>query len=294
MRELEQLSKILAKAENNPNEHEAEMAMDRAIALSQRFGIDLAVARAHQVGKERETPIEKRIKVGDPLRQNSSHLMELFVTIASANDLRCSISGETIKGEMFERKAKRQYDDWWDESDDLNRETEWVSGYKYRKSIYAHAVGFPSDIAVSERIYAIAVTQMIAQASKAIKRKEHGDTNAKTWRRNFYYGFTQRMRTRLLRAKQEAEQDAGATEGTSTALVLADKRGEVDAAFEKANPHLVRDDGKPVRGHTWQGAQVTDQDLRLDALRAGRDAAEKVNLNEHDDLGSAERTALEG
>jgi hypothetical protein len=289
-RELEQLAQILAKAENNPNVHEADLAMDRAIALSQRFGIDLAVARAHQVGKEREKPIQKRIKVGDPRRQSNDHLMQLFIAIAHANDLRCSISGETIEGKSFMRKSKQQ--SWYGWEDDLPEE--YVSGIKFKQSIYANAVGFPSDIEVTEKVYAIAVSQMIAQASKAIARKEHGETNAKTWRRNFYYGFTQRMTNRLWKAKQEAEQDAGATEGTSTALVLADKKDEVEDAYRKANPHLVRDDGKPVRGKTWKGAELADQDITMDAVRAGRDAAQNVNLNDGPQLGSGERLAVGG
>ena len=288
--ELERLARILAKAENNPNEHEAELAMDRAIALSQRFGIDLAVARSHQVGKEREKPVEERIKIGDPLRQSNDHLMQLFITIAHANDLRCSISGEVIEGNGYYRKSKEQsrYGMWEDETPD-----EYVGGYKFKKSIYANAVGFPADIEVTKKIYAIAVAQMIAQASRAIARKEHGETNAKTWKRNFFYGFTQRMSTRLWEAKREAEQDAGAYEGSSTALVLASKKDEVAEAYRKANPHLVRDDGKPVR--TWKGAApITWQDADGSALDAGRKAAEKVNLNERPDLGSGKRTALGG
>ena len=289
--ELEHLARILAKAENNPNEHEAELAMDRAIALSQRFGIDLSVARSHQVGKEREKPVEERIKIGDPLRQSNDHLMQLFITIANANDLHCSICGESVAGKSFYRKSKEQaiYGMWEDEEPD-----QYVSGYKYKKSIWANAVGFPADIEVTKKIYAIAVTQMISQASKAIARKEHGYTNAKTWRRNFYYGFTQRMHTRLWKAKQEAEQDAGAYEGSSTALVLASKKHEVDEAFKAANPHLVRDDGKPVRGHTWKGAELAGQDVRMEAVYAGREAAQNVNLNERPDLPSGQRTALGG
>ena len=300
---LAELARILAKAENNPNDAEAELAFERAAKLSARYGIDLAVARAHLAGKEREQPVKEKVKVGDVTRRDNTYMMELFTDIAQANDLRCTIQGDHLQPKEGEERGFWRYskeireDIEWSgydlkdpaQKDEIRREfghpDEWVSKTQFKDSIYCNLYGFPSDIEMTKKLYAVAVVMMTSQADKAIRAgvpKSEG-INAKAWRINFYVGFAHRLNQRLLTLKREAEREAMAEiEGTgerSTALVLADKKEEVDEFFKSENQHFYRADGTQKKGRSWSGGQVRGGAVGYDA---GWDAADKVNLGTND------------
>lgn len=286
---LAEIAAILAKAENNPNAEEAQMAMDRATTLSERYGIDLAMARMHQDSQVRVKPIKERIKIGDPLKQGNDHLMRLFATIALLNDCRVTISGETVKKDGHWRYSSELADErdylrdlgYSDEEivKEIGEPDVWVSGQQFRPSIYATVYGYEVDIEVVKRIYAVAVTQMVAQANRAISRKEHGSTNAKTWRANFYQGFDSALHRRLKDAKKAAIKEA--TEeygGGSTALVLADKSAQVDALYKEENPHFFLSTGEPRKGTSWKGPSTSN--TNWSGLSAGAKAARNLNLHD--------------
>ena len=315
---LAEIAKILAKAENNPSAAEAEMAFERASKLSARYGIDLAVARSHLVGKEREQPTKEKVKVGDVRRRDNRYMMQLFTDIAMANDLRVMISGEYARKKVadgryahFYRYSREQLDEirWAgldpknpddkDEIDYLVGDPEqYVSKSQFKDSIYATLYGFPSDIEMTKKLYAVAVTMMTSQADRAIRRKEHGAASAKSWRANFYVGFTQRLNRRLWDIKREAEAEAMAelegSEERSTALVLADKKAEVDDYYKEQNrQHFYRADGTEKKPRSWKGAQT--QSTFWDARNAGSRAADRVNLGTNDNaLPEGGRKAISG
>ncbi len=316
---LAELAKILAKAENNPNAAEAEIAFERAAKLSARYGIDLAVARDHLVGKERQKPVKEKVKVGDVRRRDNTYMMELFTDIALANDLRCTIQGERLQKkdkdgrfEHFMRYSKDQRE-WMaeygldpkvDDKDEIKRlvgePEEYVSKSQFKDSIYCNLFGFPSDIEMTKKLYAVAVVMMITQADKSIRDKRHEahGLNAKAWRANFYIGFTQRIQSRLRAIKWEAEAEAEAMaelEGTqerSTALVLADKKEEVEDFFKQENPHFYRADGSGEKvSKSWGGASAST--TSWGARDEGASAADRVNLGTNDNaLNAASRKAL--
>lgn len=311
---LAEIAKILAKAENNPNAAEAEMAFERASRLSARYGIDLAVARSHLAGKERETPIKEKVKVGDVRRRDNTYMMDLFTNIAVANDLKCTIQGQYVTPKEGEERG------FWRYSKDLREEIEYsgfdlkdpaqkdeirevfgepdeyVSKSQFKEAIYCNMHGFPSDIEMAKKLFAVAQVMMVSQADKAIRAgvpKSHG-INAKAWRINFYVGFADRLYHRLMTLKSEAEQAAMAelegTEERSVALVLADKKDEVEDFYREQNPHFCRADGERKKGRTFKGGSTRGGHQ---GYSDGASAADKVNLGTNDNaLGAASKKEI--
>lgn len=283
----DRLGKLLALAEGEGAE--AELAMERAIMFAASNNIDLAVARARQKGQVRAKPEKRRTKVGTPGKNGNAALMDLFISIANANDLRCAISGEYYtRGQDFTRT---RVDMWGDEH------YEYVSGSRIAPSIFCHAYGFPSDHDVTAALYAVASVQMVTGATKAIKNGEHKvrRMSAKTYRTEFYIGFIGRLKGRLWDAKRAAEKAAGVVdEVTGTGLVLADKKAEVDDLYREENKHFYRADGKEKRNvATFKGAQSNEYDHA--ARSHGQRAADEVNLSGGGrDLASAQRGAISG
>jgi hypothetical protein len=293
---LDRISKILNQAERaEEGSPEREAFMEKALALSQAYSIDLAVARAHQANKEKvEEPTKRRFNIGsyhtervfpgsgsnpdwvtgDRLTNNTKWLVDLFDEIAKANDLRQTFSGN---------------------------------------GIYVHCHGFPSDMEVAEKLFAVLSVQMLADADAAIKRGEHKnlaeprykeksvpnpdydpddetwfDGYAKEWvnpktrtelvivtkvdgrefRANFYEGFIGRVRSRLWEAKRAAQKAAGVVdEDHGTGLVLRDKKALVDDLYKKET--------KFVRA-TYSGATTSS---RIDAgVDEGQRAGARANM----------------
>lgn len=288
---LDKLSRVLTLAEDpGATPEEAALAMERAQKMASAYSIDLAVARAHQAAKVRELPEKRRTKVGDPKRNYNDDLMELFTNICLANDLQVTIGGEYYqRGEMFFRTR-------WNV---LTQEysNEWVTGGRMVQGIWCNAYGFPSDHEVAARIYAVAVVQMVSQADHRIKMGDHkvAELSAKTWRKNFYVGFNRQLSYRLTQAKLEAEREAKERETgetSSVALVLADKRKEVDDLYKAENKHFYRADGKKKkRTKTFSTSAPSEYDHS--AHRAGAAAADAVNITGAGrDLPSGSRGAI--
>jgi hypothetical protein len=285
---LDKLSKILAQAERAPEgSPERETFMEKALALSQAMSIDLAVARAHQVKKEIvEQPEVRQIEVGSFRRRyGNSWYVKLFLRIADANDIECTISGSDI----------------------------WV---------FAH--GFPSDIDVAERLFAMLSVQMVAEADgalkrgdnkewvetqiyeidntyswygrgerrlkydedghKVIKRVQRSIVDGRVWRNNFYEAFISRVGSRLWTARREARKAAGvdmSDESNATGLILRDKVKEVDEFYKKETEHRSMT--------SWKGASTSQSSGS--AQMAGWHAAEKASLgDEHNVGGSSTKT----
>ena len=199
---LDKVAKLLNQAENAGTEAEAAVFMERAQSLATTHSVDLARARHATVAKERTVPVQRTITIGEAGTKGLRTLTDLYLGIAQANDIRCTIA----------HNATRVY-----------------------------AYGFAEDIDVSEALFASLTVQLanfVASFKAAGEWKNEtvyreGGYNSWgrevpiTWltaRLNFQDGFSSRISGRLSAAKRERE----------AALI--------DAEQEKASrPHLDED-----------------------------------------------------
>jgi hypothetical protein len=254
---LDKIALLLKQAERASTSGEADAFMEKAQLLATTNSIELALARQHTAKKEqREQPISKRITVGQARKGNLAHYCELFLAIASQNDVRMNLANNNT---------------------------------------FVIAFGMASDIEVVEVLYASLVFQMVEASNawlktgeykkettygKVTKRDEWGD-EYKVWvekpmhgrvaRANFYKAYTQRILLRLSDARHKAVEVAtapkdGETAATPTeaALVLRDKVKEVNGFY----------DTKSTAKGYWKGSRTgaTSKTARTAGDSAGRSA----------------------
>lgn len=246
---LDRLSKVLAQADNASTPEEREAYMAKAMELSAISAIDLAVARAHQADKTKvEMPEERAVTVNDYGRKRCrDYFMTLFIAIAGANDCKVLIGNKSYRG---------------------------------------YALGFPSDIDVIEALYGTLSVQMETEADAALKRGENKRSDeagswsvvdGRVWRREFYDGFTARIRARLWATKRAAEKQAGVTSdaSSSTAVALRNKQQEVADFYEKEYGWR--------RSGTWSPSRSSGSDFTGTAREAGHAAGARASLGNDDD-----------
>ena len=234
---LERIAKLLNQAENAGTEAEADVFMAKAQELATIHSIDLARARHATIAKERTLPVQRTIHIGERGTKGLRTLTDLYLGIAAANDIRCTIAHDATR---------------------------------------VYAVGFAEDIDVSEALFASLQVQQ-SKALDEFKRRgdwksekvyieprynRWGEvTNQygykpQTWltaRLNFQDAFASRIRSRLHTAKWAEE----------------DRQRKLDAE-RAARPHLD-DDGNPrVEFVMWleNTHGITVDDLEDDAFGA--------------------------
>lgn len=256
---LDKIAKLLRQAESTANEHEREVFMGRAQSLATRHSIALAVARAHTARKEaREEPIFKDIRIGGFRQRGLAKYVELFLAIAAANDVRCTILSDNTL-------------------------------------VTAH--GFPSDIAVCEALFASLLVQMVQDGDAFLQTGDHRKETVTTWsekqwryvtkpvptitaRLAFYTAYAARIGSRLQEARAEevaaaeaaeaAERAASGNTPVSTALALREKEAAVTAFYAE---HTTN-----VRG-SWRGGRRSGSLNRSRiAGQAGDAAARSASL----------------
>lgn len=132
---LDRLAKILNQAENASTDAERDAFMSRAQLMATDNAIDLAVARQHTAKKEqREQPEVRRITLGPRGAKGNAKKVLLASAIMNINDVKC---------------------DYFHDSSGIV------------------AYGFPSDIDVSEALYASLVVQMTTAGDAYIKSGEY-------------------------------------------------------------------------------------------------------------------------
>lgn len=189
-RTLERIAALLNQAENTNNVEEREAFMKKAQTLATIHSIDLARARSVTRSKENSTPIQRMIRCGERREHGRLVRIDLFLGIARANDLKCTISHD-------------------------------------RTRVYAH--GFEEDINTAEALYASLVVQMAGESEAFLEKGEWRNDTAyrkkrvkdswgysydewgyfpipkQTARQEFQAAFASQIETRLYLAKQEAE-----------------------------------------------------------------------------------------
>ncbi|SIE00314.1 DUF2786 domain-containing protein [Mycobacteroides abscessus] len=222
---IARIAALLNKADNTDNEHEADAFLKAAQRIATLESIDLAKARAHTRSKESTTPEQREIVIGERRQRGLTTLIELFLEIAAANDVRVAVAHNNTL-------------------------------------VYAH--GYRDDIDVVQALYVRLLPQMAAASRAFLARGDYQreevpysvlvrdrGTGAQVWetrykpmatitaRLEFQVGFARRIGQRLWEARRDAEAESRATDpidpgqGASTELVLADKRKAVADYYKK-------------------------------------------------------------
>lgn len=259
---LEKIAKLLNQAENAGTPEEASVFMEKAQTLATTYSVDLAKARHATKSKEKTVPEQRTIHIGEPRSRGLRTLVDLYLGIANANDIRVTIA----------HNATRVY-----------------------------AVGFKEDLDISEALYASLVTQQ-AKAVEDFKRGGEwknekvyvrdgygwGEYKSQTWltaRLNFQDAYANRIRYRLSEAKRaeekrikdaEVEVEQAEDSAPGAALVLVEKREALDEAYAP----LLRQARGSYRGGT-SGASSDS------GSSAGRAAADRARLGGSTSIGGA-------
>lgn len=274
---LDKIAKVLAQAERTDNEHEAEAFLKQAQHLSTRYSIDLAIAREHIAkAEQREQPTTRRVPVGQRGKQGNRYMVRLFLAIAQNNDLVCDIA---------------------------------------HNSTAVIPYGMPSDIDVTEALFAHLSIQMVESANAFLKTGEHRKETVQRWRRyrlyvswgehwdyrrdeaytwsqeyvavpidgrtaraNFYDAFIVRINQRLREARAEVREEIEA-ESTGTDLVLVRKADEVNG-FYKQN--------SDAKG-SWKGARQSVSAHSMAAAGAGLKAGTRARIGSQGAVGGGKK-----
>lgn len=114
--------------------------------------------------------------------------------------------------------------------------------------------GFQSDLEAIDMLF----TSLLLQGTNALLHQHRSDRRFRT---SYWYGYAYRIFERLQEMRAKAEEESTST---STALVLADRKSEVDQYFKDTHQH-VRSASKP---------RVTSHE----GVAAGQSAANRADL----------------
>jgi hypothetical protein len=207
---LERIAKLLNQAENAGTEAEAAAFMEKAQQLATIHSVDLAKARHATKDKERTVPEQRTIHIGERATRGLRTLVDLFLGIASANDIQCTIAGNATR---------------------------------------VYGVGFKEDLDVAEALFASLLTQQAKSADDFKrngdwKREEiyvrdrygYGEYKPQSWltaRLNFQDAYASRIRTRLSDAKWAEEKRIKDAEAEKARRIHLDDDGLPTPTFSE-------------------------------------------------------------
>jgi hypothetical protein len=235
---LGRVRKLLARAERAGTPEEAQACTDKAVELMARHGIDMALLSAAEPGLDEVGAT--RMEVADPYSAGKARLLGW-----TASALRCRAVLHQLGG-----------------------------GRVGAVTVF----GFASD---RERVEVL-FTSLLLQAGAQLLRERppHPGESVAAYRRSWLHGFAVQVHRRLVdaerRAEQQAEERSGAAGGGAgspgAALVLADRRSQVERAYAEAFPALGRSRRSVLSGTGFvAGAAAGERaDLGAGALRGRR------------------------
>jgi Protein of unknown function (DUF2786) len=201
---LGRVRKLLAKAERAATPEEAHAYTQKAVDLMARHGIDEALLAAADPGRDEIGA--GRVDIADPYSAGKARLLGW-----TAAPLRCRAVLHEVGG-----------------------------GRVTAVTVF----GFRSDRERVELLF----TSLLLQAARELRRcrPERRGESVAAYRRSWLHGFAVEVHRRLAEAERRAADAAGGgAEGSGgdaerTALVLADRREQVDRAYAEAFPLLDR------------------------------------------------------
>jgi len=242
-RRLATIRGLLAKAEATDYPDEAEAFFAKASELISRWAIDEAVLWASADTARRESPDELQLVVHAPYLAQKAVLVS---TVAAAHGCRA---------------------------------VRLVGGSRSSTEVIS-VVGFPSELRWVETL----ATSLLVQLTSAMLASSPSGRSASgtaSWRRSFIAGFADEVGRRLQRDRDQAQREQAQREqaqrgndrhggsdgsdasGRCVALVLADRRDEVEGEFRRRHPYVRSSWASSGSSHAGRDA----------GRRAGRDAA---------------------
>ena len=235
---LGRIRKLLTRAERAGTPEEAQACTDKAVELMARHGIDMALLAAAEPGRDEIGAT--RMEVADPYSAGKARLLGW-----TASALRCRAVLHQLGG-----------------------------GRVGAVTVF----GFASD---RERVEVL-FTSLLLQAGAQLLRERplHPGESVAAYRRSWLHGFAVQVHRRLVDAErlaeQRAEQRAGVAVGEAgppgAALVLADRRSQVERAYAEAFPTLGRSRRSVLSGSGFAAGAAAGKraDLGAGALRGRR------------------------
>lgn len=282
---LDKIGKLLSMAEKAGTEEEANAFFAKAQSLATLYAVTLADVRSERekrVQQQAEQPTKTTITVGQRRQHINAHLCELWIAIASANDLQINMA---------------------------------------HNNTYVVLFGMPSDIETAELLFATISPQMVKYAEEYLRTDEwrsettwrckrvkvpyttywgtpgyeveedwgYHPVTKQSARASFYSGYTGRIGRILRDARKEGikeadqhfhdeaiEQGQEAPSESRAELVLKEK-SVVIADYYKAT--------STARG-SWGGANTGSSSR---ASSAGRSAADRTRLHSGKSIGGGGR-----
>lgn len=143
---------------------------------------------------------------------------------------------------------------------------------------FIDVIGFSEDIEMAWQIFGLVEVQMTGAAQCRIDQGQHrripdpggrsGHLSARTFKINYFTGYTERVARRIKEIRREAEQGVVFAEGVELedgtvtgrvtgALVLVSRRAEVERRFRELYPAERFKNGRPKRARYWRAPQTS-------------------------------------
>jgi len=143
---------------------------------------------------------------------------------------------------------------------------------------FIDVIGFSEDIEMAWQIFGLVEVQMTGAAQRRIDQGQHrripdpggrsGHLSARTFKINYFTGYTERVARRIKEIRREAEQGVVFAEGVELedgtvtgrvtgALVLVSRRAEVERRFRELYPAERLKNGRPKRARYWRAPQTS-------------------------------------
>lgn len=142
---------------------------------------------------------------------------------------------------------------------DVNRCKVWM----HHGRRYLSIAGFEEDVKFVEMLYRSIEVQMASACAVETPMAASLGVSKATFKTNFMYGYVSRVIARLREAQRVATREATAT-SSSTALVLVDRKAQVDRYVEDTVGKLSRGAGARHQGNAAAYAQGSAAGARAD------------------------------
>ena len=279
---LEQVQNLVAKIEHpNTSETEREMCRARADTLMFRYAIDEAMVRKAEKASIRTKPITRKVVISGAWNEHRENLERVLRLLADTN--RCRVVGVRLEDQYighivgFEadvRFVEMMYvsihltfagkvDPKWNMAltEGQNVRILKEAGFKWRRIVEMGGWEWPDNGMVS-RLYR---RQCAADGVAPQMHVHRHDAYRTSFAEAFFSHLTGRMWTFSNSRDEQVKAYEAETGASGTALVLADRKTDVDEAFYELWP-----DQKPLSDEQSKAMQVraAERVARADALAA--------------------------